>query len=314
MLNLIRNPIVFQGAKKLNKNSNYFEGWYFKNSTDNYTISFIPGISIEKNNQSCFIQVITIEKSYYIPYSINDFKFTYEPFSITIGNNYFSETKLKIDISYNDLEIKGELEFSKNVKLNKTLLAPNIMGPFSYVPNMECNHAILSLKHDINGILKVNEKIIRFENGTGYIEKDWGTSFPKSYLWCQGNSFENKNASLFLSIADIPFKFFSFTGFICTFYLDGKEYRFTTYNGSKIISYRNKNNTIKVALQKKDYKIFLVAEYVDSSNLLAPQNGNMSVHVSESVNSKIKVTLSKDDHIVFDGWSKNCGVEVCHYW
>lgn len=104
----------------------------------NYKISFIPGISIEKNNQSCFIQVITSEKSYYIPYSINDFKFTYEPFSITIGNNYFSETKLKIDISYNDLEIKGELEFSKNVKLNKTLLAPNIMGPFSYVPNMEC--------------------------------------------------------------------------------------------------------------------------------------------------------------------------------
>lgn len=40
----------------------------------------------------------------------------------------------------------------------------------------------------------------------------------------------------------------------------------------------------------------------------------MYVHVSESVNSKIKVTLSKDDHIVFDGWSKNCGVEVCHYW
>ena len=44
---LIKNPEVFQGEKYLNKNKNYFEGWYFKNTNAEKGISFIPGINIE---------------------------------------------------------------------------------------------------------------------------------------------------------------------------------------------------------------------------------------------------------------------------
>ena len=29
---LIKNPKLFQGEKYINKNKNYFEGWYFKNT------------------------------------------------------------------------------------------------------------------------------------------------------------------------------------------------------------------------------------------------------------------------------------------
>ena len=61
-LYLIRNPELFQGEKYLTKrsNKNYFEGWYFKNSSNNNGISFIPGISISKNERKAFIQVITV--------------------------------------------------------------------------------------------------------------------------------------------------------------------------------------------------------------------------------------------------------------
>ncbi len=43
---LIKNAELFQGEKYLNKNSNYFEGWYFKNVNSHQGISFIPGINI----------------------------------------------------------------------------------------------------------------------------------------------------------------------------------------------------------------------------------------------------------------------------
>ena len=47
----------FKGNRKKN---NYFEGWYFKFVTKDLklTVSFIPGISINKKDPHAFIQVI----------------------------------------------------------------------------------------------------------------------------------------------------------------------------------------------------------------------------------------------------------------
>ena len=43
------------------------------------------------------------------------------------------------------------------------------MGPFSYVPFMECNHAILSMKNTAIGEIKINDDIIKFSKDSGYI-------------------------------------------------------------------------------------------------------------------------------------------------
>lgn len=310
-LYLKNNPTLFQGEKKIKSAENYFEGWYFKNTNLNEAISFIPGISIKGKEKFSFVQVITSTESYYIPYSFEDFKFSYKPFFIKIKDNFFSEEEIILNIEYNNLKITGDIRFSNNINLKKLFLAPNIMGPFSYIPNMECNHAILSLHHLINGELKINSKTLDFKNGVGYIEKDWGTSFPKSYIWCQGNCFTNKvNTSLFLSIANIPFKTFSFRGFICVLYLSGKEYRFATYNGAKIEEYKKVDNYIDIVLTKKEYKLIITAKNKDARKLLAPKNGNMNIHVLESVNSEIDVILFKNNSVIYKDYSTNCGLEI----
>lgn len=87
---LIKNPDLFQGEKYLNKNKNYFEGWYFKNVNNEEGISFIPGINISKKIKKAFIQVITKDSSYFINYNIDDFKFNFNPFYIKIGNFIYS--------------------------------------------------------------------------------------------------------------------------------------------------------------------------------------------------------------------------------
>lgn len=95
---LMRNPKVFQGEKYLNSKENYFEGWYFKNSNDIESVSFIPGININEKNQKAFIQVITKDSSYFINYDIKDFKYNFSPFSVQIGENLFSEDNVRIKI------------------------------------------------------------------------------------------------------------------------------------------------------------------------------------------------------------------------
>lgn len=168
---LMKRPKVFQGEKILNTNKNYFEGWYFKQSNSKENISFIPGISINDMERKAFIQVITDDNSYFADYDIDEFEYSYEPFYVKIGNNYFSEDSIHIDINdrKDNLTIFGDIKYTNNINIKTNALNPNIMGPFSYVWFMECNHAILSMKNRVNGELLINQNEMFFDDGIGYI-------------------------------------------------------------------------------------------------------------------------------------------------
>lgn len=309
---LIKNPDLFQGEKYLKLNRNYFEGWYFKNINNEYAISFIPGINIESNKIKAFIQVITKDSSYFIEYNIEDFQFNIKPFYIKIGNNIFSKDCIYIDIydSLQNIKIKGSISYTdtKNIKTN--MINPNIMGPFSYIPYMECNHAILSMKNNANGRININGRKIEFDNGIGYIEKDWGCSFPKSYIWCQGNNFKKSNASFMISIAEIPFKIFRFQGIICALIIDNEEFKFTTYNNAKIVEYNINENSINLTLKKGRYYINIKSQYDVGRKLSAPIKGKMSKDIYESISAEVTITLKKNNTIIFHDTSTNCGLEI----
>ena len=309
---LIKNPDLFQGEEYLNTNKNYFEGWYFKNTNDEKGISFIPGINISKKNKNAFIQVITNQSTYFIDYNINDFKFDFKSFIIKIGNNVFSKEGIHIDIEdkIKNVKIFGDIKYSNSKNINTNLLNPNIMGPFSYIPFMECNHAILSMKNTTNGVININNNKIEFNNDIGYIEKDWGSSFPKSYIWCQGNNFQKSNASFMLSIANITFKIFNFTGIICDLIIDDNEFKFATYNNTKIEKYDIDNNHINITLKKGEYRLNIKSKYGTRLKLSAPVKGKMEKDIFESISESITVTLKKNNTIIFSDISKNCGLEI----
>lgn len=311
---LMKNPDVFQGEKYIKTNNNYFEGWYFKNTNNENGISFIPRININKDEKKAFIQVITSNFSCFVNYDINDFKFSFSPFYIRMGNNFFSKDYIHIDIkeTTQNLTIIGDIKYSKSQNISANFFNPNIMGPFSYIPFMECNHAILSMKSKANGKITINNQDIVFNNGIGYIEKDWGHSFPKSYIWCQGNNFKNSNSSFMISIANIPFKAFSFRGIICDLIIDNNEFKFTTYNNSKLVNYNVNNNSVDILLQKREYFFNLKSKYTSGLKLAAPVKGKMKKDIFESISASIDVTLKKNNKIVFSDTSTNCGLEIVH--
>lgn len=309
---LTKKPELFQGEEYLNTDKSYFEGWYFKNTCRNKGISFIPGISIEGKNKKSFIQVITNSSSYFINYKIEEYKFSHNPFYIKIANNVFSKYGVFIDIHDNtqNLKIKGKINYSnfRNIKTN--FINPNIMGPFSYIPFMECNHAILSMKNYVNGTISINNEKLIFSDGLGYIEKDWGHSFPKSYIWCQGNCFKKSNTSFMLSMANIPFKIINFKGLICDLIIDKKEYKFTTYNNAKILKNEIKNDELDIVLKKGNTILNIKSAFQKGNKLFAPVMGKMEKDIFESINSVIMITLIKNNKVIFSDISTNCGLEV----
>ena len=324
MLNKIKNPILFQGK---NTEHAYFEGWYYKQvSPDEKTvICFIPGISFvpEKDSQS-FVQYIYVHinesnnkiiKTGYFKYGLEDFAFDNHPFKIRIANNHFSESRLSLNLTDHDISIGGTLKLGSLLPIKKSILMPNIMGFFAYFPKMECYHGIVSMSHTLHGVLKINGEEIDFNEGKGYIEKDWGTSFPKKYIWIQCNNFKNKNTSFFCSIADIPFLHKCFHGFICNLVIDDDEYRFATYNNSRFrIEYIN-NHQISCLFESKKGKLKIEANLSTTGELIAPQRGNMEVPIKEGISAEVKLYLSnQQNRAIYEDVGNMAGVEIFGFY
>ena len=286
----------FHGSKK---NKSFFEGWYFKHQCEADTIAFIPGINIDSlGKKSAFIQVITNENSYNINYDFSSFSLSKN--EIKIGTNIFSDKRICVNIETKNLKIEGNVTYNEI-----TPIKYDIMGPFSIIPFMECNHGVISLYHKLIGSININGMKISLDNGIGYIEKDWGTSFPKSYIWLQCNSFNGNKDSIMVSIADVPFLGKEFKGIICVVYYEGKEYRMATYNGVKLIKCSDK----VIILKKGKYKLHIQIEKDKERKLLAPNKGNMSRIIRESAACNARFKFWIKDKLIFDLSSNGCGFE-----
>ena len=113
-----------------------------------------------------------------------------------------------------------------------------------------------------------------------------------------------------LSIADVPFKSFNFQGIICALIIEGKEYKFATYNNTKIIEHDVNDNTLNITLKKGAYYLNINASYDGGYRLSAPVKGKMEKDIVESITGIITVTLRKNNDIIFSDTSTNCGVEI----
>jgi tocopherol cyclase len=308
----IYKPGIFQGNMK---KKNYFEGWYFKHvSADlNNVWSFIPGISLNTEDPHAFIQVINgiTGDSVYVIYPVSLFSYSRDELKLKIGNSEFTDKYISLDITHDNLKIRAKLIYHKTTPYPATLFSPGIMGWYSFVPFMECKHGIVSANHELEGYISVNENITDFQNGKGYIEKDWGTSFPETWIWIQANNFADRGTSLQFSVAKIPWLGKFFIGFIAFLYYDNRFHLFCTYNHSAISEISHTENSIDLVVTNKNYSLGIHAKKSTFGELRAPVSGKMSRRIKESVDSEVSLTLSdKNKKLIYSDSSKRAGLEI----
>lgn len=278
----------FHGAKK---KKGYFEGWYIKHQKGDEVISFIPSYHVDEEGvESTMLQIVTKDETYHIPYEIQSLQVKEGRFCCHIGGNVFSENGCIVDIEEPQIQIKGRIKYGK-------FLPPknSIMGPFALFSNMECNHGVVSISHFLRGHLEINGKKIDFTDGVGYIETDWGTSFPTEYLWTQCSWSDRGPASLMLAVAEVPFAKRSFEGIVGVVYYQGEEYRLATYRGAKV-----KKKDGLIAVYQGRYKLLVKMKMDDGSVLKAPRGGAMSREVQESLSTKVQYRFYKDGVLLFN--------------
>jgi tocopherol cyclase len=219
---------------------------------------------------------------------------------------------MHIDIQSDEINAAGDIYFSNMVKYPQSLTSPGIMGWYSYVPFMECKHGVISIFHDLKGSITINDNIINFDKGRGYIEKDWGTSFPEDWLWVHSNTFENSDASLMISAANIPWMNKYFTGFTSFLYYDGKLINFSSYNKSKISKIEKKNNNeIFIKLENRKFILETSVNINNYGKLKAPVLGEMNRNINESINSELNLKLyDNNGKLIFEDYGKRVGFEL----
>ena len=308
----IYKPEIFQGNLK---RINYFEGWYFKHvSSDLQQVcSFIPGVALTSHDPHSFIQVINgiSGKTEYIKYPLEQIYLGKKRLYLKIGDSVFTGKYIDLNIDHENLQLTGHIEYKNIVKYPQNLLSPGIMGWYSYVPAMECKHGIVSVNHDLKGNININGKQIDLDNGKGYIEKDWGTSFPEAWIWVQSNNFSNHSTSFTFSIAKIPWLGRFFMGFISFLYLNGRFILFSTYNKSEITKIEHDNKSVTIEMKNKNAVLKITVEKNSFGELRAPASGDMSRRIKESIDSTVDLTLhDKDGKLIYEDSGKRAGLEV----
>lgn len=314
-LKRMKHPEMFQGSRR---DENYFEGWYFKmiSGLDSSKLSVIPGISISSDGSQrhAFIQFIdgNSTETWYFRFPIEEFYYSTQEFAVRIGKNYFSSDLMKLDLDQDGVRIKGVVNMQDQSRWpSPGPLNPGIMGWYRFVPFMQCYHGVVSMDHALTGSILLGNREYVFDKGRGYIEKDWGSSMPSSWIWMQSNHFETPGVSFMLSVADIPWLGRSFTGFLGFFLWKGEVYNFATYTGAKLMIDTTSSDKLQIRIKDREREYRIEADREGAGVLMAPLNGSMDRRISESINARLRLTVCDlSGNIQFTGGSSITGLEM----
>ncbi len=291
---LIFHPEGYHGR---GRRSPFFEGWFIKlvDAFERHRLAVIPGISLCRDaaQSHAFVQVLQggSGRTLYSRYPLGQCRAEEKRFDLTIGPNRFTSQEVKLDLEEQGWRITGRLTFSDPVIWPKTWRAPGVMGWYAWVPFMQCYHGVLSLDHTIHGVLNMQGERIDLTGGRGYMEKDWGCSFPSAYIWMQSNHFEKPGTSFTASIALIPWLRRSFIGFLIGVHHEQQLYTFATYTGAVIEKLAVDDDEIIFIIRSSEYRLTVQAFHALTGSLQAPAAAGMTNRIAETLDGKVLLRL-----------------------
>jgi len=321
----MRGPVAFargvlhpEGFHGERARTPYFEGWYVKlvDHTQSQRWAVIPGIfrgvlGEDGVRDEAFVQVLdgSTGRSWFHRYDVHEFSASNTTFDVRVGENHFSTHGVRLALP----QLTGSLSYTSSlVPWPVTLGAPGIMGWYGLMPFMECYHGIVSFGHGLSGTLEVEGTVTNFTDGRGYIEKDWGRSFPAGYIWLHSNHFTNDaDASFIGSVALIPWLGSQFRGFLLGLRHGGRLYRWATYTGAREQKLEIDDDHISWELRGREGTITVAADRVRGGLLHAPLARDPHQRVEETLDARIHVTHTDlDGRVVFDSVGDVGAMEV----
>lgn len=315
----VRHPEAFHGR---GVRRGFFEGWYVKLISPDRAQRWavIPGVfkgldAAGTQDDEAFVQVLDglTGRSWYHRFPAGDFRAADDRFEVAVGPNTFDASGFTLDLP----QLRGRIDVTTPFEpWPVTLREPGIMGWYGLVPFMECFHGIVSFGHGLSGTLEVEGAPASFDDGRGYIEKDWGQAFPSGYVWLASNHVDatvgdGDDASLIASVAIIPWLGSSFRGSIIGFRHSGRLHKWTTYNRSRERRLQITDTHVRWTVEGPDGTLELDAERTRGGLLHAPLRTAMHQRVEETLDTRVAFRHRDPDGItLLEGVAEVAGLEV----
>ena len=312
----LRRPEAYHGD---GVTQGFFEGWYVKlvSADRRHRWAVIPGIfrGLETGSggprDEAFVQVLdgSTGRSWYHVHDVAQFRASASEFDVQVGGSSFDASGVTLDLP----QLRGRIDYtSPLVPWPVTWRSPGIMGWYGLVPFMECYHGLVSFGHGLRGTLEVDGEPVSFDDGRGYLEKDWGRAFPAGYVWVHTNHIDaDPTASLVASVALIPWLRSSFRGFIVGLHHHGRLHRWTTYNRSRETELVIDDSHVRWTLVGPDGRLELAAERVRGGLLHAPLRTAMHQRVEETMDGRVAIRhVDPSGRVVLAGEGSCAGMEV----
>lgn len=307
------NPGAYHGSYK---EQSFFEGWYYKidHWQEQFSMAIIVGISMNQNGEKeAFIQFVDgkSHRPRYYRFEAELFQASQDEFKVQLGLNFFSLHELKLDLP----DLKAHLHFENHSYWSRSFYQPNIMGPLHYFKRLDCNHGILSLRNQVRGQISFNQQDFIFSQAQGYIEKDWGKSFPKAHIWLQSNVFSEPEVSLSVAIAKMSVLNREIIGYAAVLQHARTNTVFSNYQFSQF-NFQSGAEVYRLKFTGARYRLDLDFELRDPVGLISPLAEGMKGEVKESINSEMELKLT--DRLrrstIIKTTGNYAGVEVAGEW
>ena len=157
-------------------------------------------------------------------------------------------------------------------------------------------------------LFRSGEKFWDIHEAHGYMEKDWGTGFPKEYVWLQVNDW--KNSAVVFSYATVPLLGKYAKGFFAVIHHEGQEYRFSSIEGSKLTDFQVTKDAFTATIVKNELRLHLEAKQFNPVALASPVHGEMKSHIKESLDGTLELRLDKNGKNMIQLSSQRASIDV----
>jgi tocopherol cyclase len=280
------NPSSLQGNFNREK---YFEGWFQKIYSAEHKSSFIIIYGYATRNSHAtfgFIQVHIPEQEPILMHFPKDEVFCDSAQHLVhIGKHILSSKQIVI----NTEEMGINLSLMDNEPIQTF---SNSMGYNYVIPNLPCYHSVLNKAHAVSGEISNKHTHYSLVNEMGYLEKNWGTSFPEKYIWLHAVDPKDSEVSLLFSQAEIVWFGRKFTRHVGHLHYDGKvlDLRKLKKCVVSISTISSQNQLIRISSTSIQLELSIA---LDQKILFkGPQDGILSREIVHHTDAVMDVSLS----------------------
>lgn len=285
------NPTQLQGNFS---KSNYFEGWFQKIYSQEHNVSFIIiyGFATANSTEEMgFIQLyFPNQEVIRLNFHKDDLYLNRKKHIVKFGSQLISRERIYISTDTFQIDLTISTDKHSTFK-QKT------MGNFYLIRGLPCYHCVIQNNSNVSGEIAINQMHYKLTNANGYLEKNWGTSFPDNYIWLHAIELNNPDNQLLFSQADIIYRNKIHRKHLGYVKING-VYRDLRRVKKQHISYQQLNpNEFQITIDDIIVELIIPKEKTKNIVFDSPKNGKMCSNITH--HSDISVSLKKIDKVLY---------------